>query len=81
VTQGALGERAGLNDNMWGDVERGERNTALKRLLKIAQVLGVEPRKLFIIEQEEPSATKRRTMNQDACRRRTGKNCSWPTSC
>jgi transcriptional regulator with XRE-family HTH domain len=54
--------------NIWGGVDRGERNPPLKQLLKIAHALGVEPRELFIIGHEEPSATKLQAMIQELLR-------------
>jgi transcriptional regulator with XRE-family HTH domain len=68
LTQEALGERAGLNYKYLGAIERGERNLSLKQLLKIAQALGVEPHELLLIEQEEPSIPKLRTMLQGLLR-------------
>jgi len=62
LTQEALGERAELNYKYLGAIERGERNLSLKQLLKIAQALRVDPYELLIVEQEEPSVSKLRTM-------------------
>jgi transcriptional regulator with XRE-family HTH domain len=68
LTQEALGERAGMNYKYLGAIERGERNLSLKQLLKIAQALGVEPHELLIVEQEELSISKLRTMIQGLLR-------------
>jgi transcriptional regulator with XRE-family HTH domain len=68
LTQEALGERAGMNYKYLGAIERGERNLSLKQLLKIAQALGVEPHELLLVEQEEPSIPKLRTMIQGLLR-------------
>ena len=68
LTQEGLGERAELNYKYLGAIERGERNLSLKQLLKIAQALGVELHELLLVEQEEPSIPKLRTMIQGLLR-------------
>jgi transcriptional regulator with XRE-family HTH domain len=68
LTQEALGERAGLNYKYLGAIERGERNLSLKQLLKIAQASAVEPQELLLIEQEEQSLPKLRSMIQELLR-------------
>jgi transcriptional regulator with XRE-family HTH domain len=56
-----LGKRAGLTYKSLGAAERGERHGSLKRLLKSAQALAVEPYELLVLEQEEASRPKLRT--------------------
>lgn len=43
----ALANKAGLDRTYVGEVERGERNIALKNIEKLAKALGVSPEDLL----------------------------------
>ena len=47
LSQEALADRAGIHRTYLGGVERGERNIALRNIVRIALALGVEPADLF----------------------------------
>ena len=47
MTQEGLGERAGLNPNYVGYVERGEKNMTVKNILAISSALDVPVAELF----------------------------------
>lgn len=56
LTQEQLGERTGINYKYLGAVERGQENPTVKVLEKIAKVLRVELRELFVFEHLEPDS-------------------------
>lgn len=47
LTQSELAEIIGLSTNFIGMVERGERNTSVDKIFKIADALGIPLSKLF----------------------------------
>ena len=47
LSQWALADKAGLDHNYIGMIERGERNVAIFNVVKIAKALGVPPAELF----------------------------------
>ncbi|HEX8617674.1 MAG TPA: helix-turn-helix transcriptional regulator [Thermoanaerobaculia bacterium] len=47
LSQARLSERAGLNPNYVGDVERGRRNPCLDNIVKLAAALDINPSELF----------------------------------
>lgn len=53
LTQEQLGERTGINYKYLGAVERGQENPTVKVLEKIARVLRVDLRELFVFEHLE----------------------------
>ncbi len=55
LSQMALGERAGLDYNYCGQVERGERNISLEAMGKLAQGLNIETVELFYFSVDHSS--------------------------
>ena len=47
MTQEQLSEKAGISCDYLSEIERGKKSPSLKRLLKIAEALCVEPYLLF----------------------------------
>ena len=47
LTQEQLSEKAGVSCDYLSEIERGKKNPSLKRLLLIADALGIEPYKFF----------------------------------
>jgi len=56
LTQEQFGERTGINYKYLGAVERGQENPTVKVLERIARVLQVELRELFVFEHLEPDS-------------------------
>jgi transcriptional regulator with XRE-family HTH domain len=56
LTQEQFGERTGINYKYLGAVERGQENPTVKVLERIARVLRVELRELFVFEHLEPDS-------------------------
>jgi len=48
MTQVKLAKLAHINSSYTADVERGERNLSLLKILKLAAALRVHPSKLFV---------------------------------
>jgi len=53
ISQEKLAELAEINRTYMGDVERGERNLALKNMSKIARALGLRLSQLIRLMEEE----------------------------
>lgn len=60
LTQEQLGQKAGLSYKYLGAIERGEKNTPVETLMKIAAALNVEIQELFVFdhETEDPEVLK-----------------------
>ena len=53
ISQEKLAELSDINRTYMGDVERGERNLALKNMSKIARALGLRLSRLIRVMEEE----------------------------
>ena len=47
LSQEAMAAECGLHRTYYGSVERGERNVALRNIIKIADALGISPASLI----------------------------------
>ena len=54
LTQSMIAERASLNQNYYGEIERGLRNITLLNIQRIADVLDVSLEELFRFQTEKP---------------------------
>lgn len=63
LSQAALAERAGLDVNFLGGVERGERNPSVATLIHVADALDVELAAVVDLRESDDTDTIRRDLN------------------